>query len=147
MCWIGEKSDKRIAKKDVKVFKILYWDERNACYHPPFYPENYRRGQAYRVSYLGKTSRENGFGLRIDYGFHCYSEHHCLREERLSDMVVKELNGRVIEYYEKGRREFWNYLPAKFVRCIIPVGTTYYENKSGEIVTPTIKIIGDIEYG
>jgi hypothetical protein len=155
MCWIGKQSNKNIATKDIEVFKLMYWDETAEIYDPPFQRFTYKPNNTYEItnSQLGVTQMYKNY-IRIDYGFHCYSNDKCFcNKTNNGTFSVNTItyNNASLEWYTDIR--FANNsryrkindverkpLPLKRVKCIIPKNTMYYENNEGEIVTTKIII-------
>ena len=50
MCWIGLVDDKRIAKQNIIVYKVLErWGIKNKEYRSPFQGKNYEMGHRYTL--------------------------------------------------------------------------------------------------
>lgn len=161
MCWVGKtkkEKERHIAKEDIEVFKIM----RLVKFSPEFLASPYQ-GHIYTV---GKTETayfdgdaksmdkdiyiENGkykTKLLISQGLHSYNASKvglkiCKGTRIFNEVFV------VVPFEEKtGGSELGEYpISTKYGRyvkanCIIPKGTTYYENKHGEIVSESLKIV------
>ena len=147
MCWTTYNKDytvKKIAEKDIEVFKIIHDD------NTPYFQE----GITYEVGKICPTVKidviericnegvaDNIASFRIFEGYHSYSKENCYLEEhewvKYCTRLVrrKSDNAVTICYYGKLDGEY------KLADFIIPKGTTYYENEYGEIVSETIKMI------
>lgn len=145
MCWIGKQSNKNIATKDIEVFKLMYWDETAEIYEPPFQRFTYKPNNTYEIaiSQLGITQMHKDY-IRIDYGFHCYSNDKCYCEKSINcKLFLVKSNNAHLEWYTDEKIAFKEphiFKPLKRVKCIIPKNTMYYENNEGEIVTTKIII-------
>ena len=131
MCWFTTKPPKeKIAKKDIKVQKILY-EKSNGELFSPCYP--YQNWKVYKEGIKLKLSVKNieNCLYTIDEGYHsvkkiviqndnCFTEG---RFGRLSNFMAKSALYRICNF-------------------IIPKGTKYYINIDNEIVSETIKFIG-----
>jgi hypothetical protein len=153
MCWIGYTLDKRRAMHDIKAYKVLYvykLDENVLM--SPRQEFKYAIGQTYnaRITPQAINGARLGF-IRITYGLHCYSENctftryegdphdpkirrYCSIYARLTHYQDDIETGALHTFRKKDY-----YFPVVF-ECTIPKGTTYYENKAGEIVTEALTI-------
>jgi hypothetical protein len=137
MCWVGYIKDRKCALEDITVYKILeetnnLGDDFTGLFSPV-------RGMKYEI---GKTYTPN---LRIkpfynyvcdecsiSIGLHCYSEDNKIIVSNDGDITV--IGGS--RYAAHGH----TIIPI-IVRCIIPKGTIYYINSSGEIVTEKLTLV------
>lgn len=118
MCWISDKLPvRRVARKDTYVYKIVVGGNtgctsavRNLYYE---YNKIYTQEKPINVMLL-KLSKQ----WMIEKGFHSYKTYSKAKEE----------------YY---KLDFPYYT---IVQCIIPKGSTFYENENGEIVSDSIVI-------
>lgn len=155
MCWIGNQSNKKIATHNMTVYKVLdiYKLDENVLMSPR-QQFQYNLGKIYHAKIKPQSiNKPNLHLIKISCGLHCYSKkctfprfgHH--RNVRYNDIHTNllvhqsDLEAGALHVFRK--KEF--YFPAVF-KCIIPKGTTYYENKAGEIVTETLKIIKLTEF-
>ena len=150
MCWYGKLSDKKIAEKDITVYKVLEKRENDngkMCYWGPFqYLYGYAIGHKYKeiikVSTLYYEDGINNDRIIINNGLHCFSE----------NAYVKAFNRPY--YFEIGpNREKTNigkgtWLFKKHInvicKCTIPKGSTYYINNNNEIVTSALIVEEDL---
>lgn len=145
MCWVGSIHDKRIAKRDITVYKILRkCGIKRIEYNAPFRDTTkYKIGCGYNVPYLGV--RNYGCGdIEINEGLHCYSLNVYIKFSRDCDLITYSSDGirsGLQRYYHYESRNTYKYVIAK---CIIPKGSTYFINNAGEIVTEALHIIEDI---
>ena len=142
MCWIGKPGDKRVAGRNITVYKVLNvtMSENGMEYEAP-----YRKGFQY---VMGKKYKVRSFGMNqstpylyIDRGLHCYSQ----------NAYVAALNfGGYISVYSGNNKDprpvdhkcmavfQRTTMPPVVVKCTIPKGATYYKNERGEIVTNSL---------
>ena len=143
MCWIGNLSDKRIAKRDFFAYKVLVKHKKySRDYFSPFMGERYQLGEhcVMPIPISPNPVHTNG-NCRIEEGLHCYSQenkvkiyNNCYGMQILAPYA--DLNVKIYSSY-------FDTIPV-IVKCIIPEGTTYYTNKNGEIVTEKMIIKEEI---
>lgn len=154
MCWVGKTEDIHIAKKDIEVKKVLmkYHDVPCLKYHgvpcsfvSPYRNAPYKFDVIYEATITPRHPHRPDDGtIIIDTGLHCYSA-------KCDSSTYKNVHGRVavmniylLRTFED-TRESHNYVAEisrnpVLMKCIIPAGTTYYENKRGEIVSEKLII-------
>ena len=131
MCWTGLGTDRKLAKEDIKCWKVVLSLGVESFFRPPIrYTQSdmiYEVGNTYH-SLLSIEPRGRGFGLGkyidINIGLHCYASHITFQ---------KTTSG-----YQVSNGDFFISTPTKqikLIECIIPKWTVYYENSKGEIVT------------
>ena len=125
MCfWKSKQSKVLIAKRDIKVYKIGTYAERNS-FNPFFYQEF-----EYRVNQIVFT--EVKFTDTIDWGFHSYIN---------CELVSLYTN---IHLYSCGKLILWLSLQTVYLgEFIIPKGTTYCLNNKGEVVSDKLMYTGN----
>lgn len=154
MCWIGLVTNKRKAMHDIKVYKVLYvYNPNENVLLSPRQQFQYTIGQTYNAKISPQAINRPRLGfVRITYGLHCYSEN-CtfsrMYDGDSDDSKLKRycsIHANLTEHqndFECGAlhvfRKKGYYHPVVF-ECTIPKGTTYYENKAGEIVTEALTI-------
>jgi hypothetical protein len=149
MCWIGHTRDKKKAMHDIKVYKVLkvYRLDENVLMSPR-QQFQYTEGKTYTAK-ITPVPGHRRFGLiKVEFGLHCYSERCTFKREdwdihlkKYSD-VFAELTEHLPDW-EMGaihsyRKDLY-YYPVVF-ECAIPKGTTYYDNRAGEIVSEALTI-------
>lgn len=142
MCWIGKLDDKKVADRDITVYKILMKKRQgingdaSVRYLSPFMLAPYSLDVKYTELIKPDYSHTNSTTYVISEGLHCYS----------GNVFVKtygEESGLTVYSKEesiKGHRPLEAYVASPnrspvVIKCIIPEGFTYYENIYGEIVT------------
>ena len=125
MCY---KPELKIATKPVKVFKIMCPSRKNA-----------NEIASYYYFFTGRIGKEYSSDIvfhnnyTITCGFHSYSSTRCA-------INVQNLIANVCTQIGTQRRildSFWKDRVVK-VKCTLPIGTHYYENERGEIVSDRI---------
>lgn len=130
MCWYGFKMQKKVAAKDIEVYKIgLVQDNRFIC---EFQMYSYEKGVANKEIVL-KEKYYGSCHILIDEGYHSYKRV-SIRFNSLSGKIKYIYRGYKIQPYLDGL-----YHLATF---IIPKGSIYYENLDGEIVSSNIVYTG-----
>jgi len=159
MCWYGKRSDKKVAKTNIEVQKVLMMCDKDvdrflSPYRYEVYTANEEKKHAIVVrDDIVDESKEEP--IRIDIGLHSYS-----RKCKMRKPIPKALQTNYLIVYPKN----YNYQSKLFgnthtyseriiyslrrmpvmVKAIIPKGTTYYENSKGEIVSDKLIITNKI---
>ena len=157
MCWIG-KNVKRIAERDIEVYKVLY--KHKDKYVPYFYCGYL----AYEVGKLYKQEMNvlnDGIYCEVDAAFHSYSMERTYVKRRDNPFLTtyriysKNDESWFDHYYDDKHNTIQvtnKFLSDEtiilkedvhFVKCIIPKGAEYFENEDGEIVSNKIVVTGD----
>lgn len=165
MCWIGKAEDRKIAKKDIKVYKVLQkLKDKNSVnskgeplleYKSPERYTPYNMGATVSAIITPKHLNPSMCAIEdtaIFEGLHCYSE-----EVRI---VIKNFsfnleNSEWVRMNVKGKKDrdvftysdyydYYGFYEPILVECIIPKGTIYYEDKDGIIVSEKLKLIREI---
>lgn len=160
MCWYGRKNNLKVAKKDIKVKKVLNKEFLKKCLVrdksstriiSPYQGSCYEVGETYeeKINPYEFLNVE----IAIDRGLHCYSNKcpHIIEDNwRVSVIVCKKpgilkrilfgkkpdrLDSIGIFSSEEDSPAVNSYRNLLLAQFIIPAGTRYYENDSGEIVT------------
>lgn len=143
MCWLTfdkKASARKIAEKDIIVYKIMYESHGNIYSWFKDFP--YEAGVRYVWGKELKPSRIDDY-WRIEKGFHSYN---CK-----STFILKENNSVFGECWSVRDCKFYTRLnqyslsrgssrEIKKITCIIPKGSIYYENEKGEVVSNQIII-------
>lgn len=143
MCWIGNKCDKRIADKDITVYKVLQKSKAKIpgefLYRAPFRTEfRYVIGGKYSKAIKEKIIDNNL--ITIESGLHCF--------EQYAYVICNDYKTIYVSMsFDDDRWSFEatksGYTPV-IVKCIIPKGTIYYKNIHKEIVTEKLIIKEDL---
>lgn len=143
MCWVSFETKIKVAKDNIPVTKIvIISNDKIKSYYEGF---EYSVGKTYKTELdLPFENSISCYGKRswsINEGFHSYNSS-CPLEKEYFDrtVIVAVLNPHrhthVLGYSPKKARDILG-----IMSCIIPKGSTYYENEVGEIVSDTIKPI------
>jgi len=139
MCWVSSQAVKQIAEEDIKVFKI--GESHRGMFYSMYKNFKYQLNQLYSINiYINKDDDGVFVGSR---GFHSYDP---------SIVHLKISKNGIIQWvvYAGQRRLDYDIVIAGYVKaeCVIPKGTTYYENDFGEIISEAIivKQLKPIEY-
>ena len=159
MCWEGL-CNKKVADKDIKVYKVLLKYEDK---YVPYYLSDklaYEVGKLYKQEMVVEECYYDTSKV-VNVGFHSYSMErtYVKRTSNYFGLVLYKLYtkmGGYFEYYFDGKHnnvEVTNgFLSDKtiilngavhFVKCIIPKGAEYFENEKGEIVSNMIIVTGE----
>lgn len=163
MCWISDDRrtleagkdgkfvetkmpSQKIAEDDIIVFKVLRkWND----YGKPVY-QSAVMGYPYT---LGKTYCDDIHLYKtpwnewaIEKGLHCYSKTTLFSYKKRSYLTFNKMSmlvdtGHGIVTYNDDAIGLYHHV---LIKCIIPKGSTYYENYRGEIVTDKIIILEEI---
>ena len=162
MCWYGRKKNLKVAKKDIKVKKVLnkvffkkclVRDKSFTRIVSPCQGFRYDVGETYEEK-INPSESVNVAEIAIGRGLHCYSNKcpHIIEDNdrRVSVIVCRKpgilkrilfgnkpdrLDSIVIFSSEEDSPAVNSYRNLLLAQFIIPAGTRYYENNSGEIVT------------
>ena len=173
MCWIGKQKDIHVSKEDVQVFKVLYtkpkgWHDLDKNfkreYLAPYYPFRYTLGLMFvseintsnitisKIKPFGRSVIQRGM-TSINKAIHCYSSSCKWQITSDNSLEIKEacrpttsgVTGlNPICHYPLQKKETENLVVA-VVEGIIPAGTEYWENESGEIATSRL-ILNNVKY-
>lgn len=166
MCWYGNITDKKVAKTNIEVQKVLMMSDKDvdrflSPYRYEVYTANEEKKHAIvvmddlLVNVVGESKEDL---IRIDVGLHSYSRK-CKIEKTQRKSLSEDFLMNFLTVYNK------NYNGSKLfggthtysdriiyslrripvmVKAIIPKGTTYYENSKGEIVSEKLIITNKI---
>ena len=129
MCWNGHSEQKKVAEKDINVYKIgRVQDNRFICEFRHFYYEKW-------IPNKELVLRENLWmgSISINEGYHSYKSV-SIEFNSLSDTIKFIYRGYVRHPYRDGLYDLATF--------IIPKGSVYYENLNGEIVSSNILYTG-----
>ena len=130
MCWEGYKSQRRVAEKDIEVYKIgLVQDNIFIC---EFQDYAYEKGVANKELILKEEHHWLGY-ITINEGYHSY--------KRVS-VKYNSLLGSIKYIYRGYRIQPYSDGLFHLATFIIPKGSIYYENLDGEIVSSNILYTG-----
>lgn len=139
MCWISKEINRKVAEEDTFVFKMLIdtsHRQPNTLLSPIcryFYSIGENYSTLNRITVQWSRYEQAYF---INEGFHSYSTDCCVTGQLDGSSIVKNQVGDII-----GRYPYMEGYDFVIVSCIIPKGTTYYENEKGEVVSERIRII------
>ena len=151
MCWetIEKKhTQPKVARKTIKVFKLVAKNVYGYGYTPYFMDMSdvvYKRGCTYthgKPLVLHDPGAFCGTSYYINEGFHSYNSSKVVLDQHWSyyDVVWSATrDGHKLCPYSIPPS--WR-PPLYKMQCIIPKGTTYYENQYGEIVSEAIVVKG-----
>lgn len=140
MCWIGKVGNKKIADRDILVYKILT-KCGNTISAPYFNAFTYKLGSEYSLDKkIDATQYKFPSGVIYIYiheGFHCFNEKCIVKRMETSSGHFVSVTTNNEDFYGKNllRLAGTPQNEVIVVKCIIKKGTEYYENKAGEIVT------------
>ena len=129
MCWNGHSGQKKVAEKDIEVYKIgRVQDNRFICEFRNF---SYEKGVLNEELIL----RENRWmgSISINEGYHSYKRV-SFEFNSLSDTIKFIYRGYLMYPYRDSLYDLATF--------IIPKGSIYYENINGEIVSSNILYTG-----
>lgn len=146
MCWVGKTEDIHIAKEDIEVKKVLMKYHDVPCsFVSPYRNAPYKFDVIYEATITPRHPHRPDDGtIIIDTGLHCYSVKCNSSTYKSAYGGVTIVNIYLLRTFEY-TRESHNYVAdvsrnPVLMKCIIPAGTTYYENKKGEIVSEKLII-------
>ena len=129
MCWNGHSEQKKVAEKDIEVYKIgRVQDNRFICEFRNF---SYKKGVPNEELVLKEICWMGS--ISINEGYHSYKRV-SIRFNSLSGKIKYIYRGYKIQPYLDGLYDLATF--------IIPKGSIYYENLDGEIVSSNIVYTG-----
>lgn len=151
MCWkaTAEYIQPKMAEEDIPVFKIVTkHKKKRGMYEPLYYNGDviYKRDNTYTHEDIVVEINNPclGHAYAINEGLHCYRRDKvvfnpfvCVDSYGIpygSPVWNTKSNHHIIDSGLVSDRD-------RLMDCIIPKGTTYYENEYGEIVTTCIKVV------
>lgn len=156
MCWTGKVKHKYVAKENIEVRKILLKERKEFFDNPSFVSPYQFMKYEIGIGYVTKINPCHGFDdpsrITINEGLHCYSPSKCKfvnhknSKGKTSVITVYLFDYKNLAVQARNTVCF----PADIYRypvlmkAIIPKGTTYYENDSGEIVSEKL-IVKEID--
>lgn len=167
MCWYGTVKDEKVAKRDLRVMKVLYKpikiSERiklpidlNDCFIAPYAATFYEIGKRYEQN-IRKIATYDTIGdadkLVIEKGLHSFSksvkweigrELYNKGEFLANTVSVYCVRDILIPAFKFNQAAIFGYFELKLVECIIPKGTKYYRNNRGDIVSEALIVTGKI---
>jgi hypothetical protein len=161
MCWYGRKKNLKVAKKDIKVKKVLNKEFLKKCLVrdksftriiSPYQGSCYEVGETYEEKI--NPSESVNVEIAIGRGLHCYSNKcpYSVKDDgKMVGLVigkkpnfltriifgnkVTDLNMIGVFSSDEDSPAVDSFRTLILAQFIIPAGTRYYENDSGEIVT------------
>ena len=130
MCWTCKKPIKRIAKKDIEVFKIVYVDADSIV--SAIRNFTYELGKKY-TSELEEPNVFDAFFV-INVGLHSYSNK-CTITNKVNEYNIYGPSRKSRCDYHKWLQICGSMYYAQKLVCIIPKEAAYYINNIGEIVS------------
>lgn len=162
MCWIGKRSDKKVAKTDIGVQKVLMMRDKDVDrFLSPYRYEVYTANEEKKHTIVVNDKIVDELKedlIRIDIGLHSYSRECKIEKTQRKPLSNDFLMNFLIVYpknYDKSKLFGGTYtysdriiyslrrIPV-MVKAIIPKDTIYYENKRGEIVSEKLVITNKI---
>ena len=142
MCWVGKAKNKKVAKRNILVKKLLCKDHTS-----PYQGFRYVSGKQYKEELHPYALCGDNTEISLSHGLHCYSNK-CTTKEIYYDgetyiCVFPPLLSSIGNFFKNvffGKSMGFCLCPYSERRHIlvtgfIPVGSVYYENKDGEIVS------------
>ena len=159
MCWIGKVEHKHVAKENIEVRKMLLKERKELFDNPSFVSPYQFMKYGIGIGYVTKINPLHAFPpsgqsyITINAGLHCYSPSKCRFSKRENfqgetSVITVYLYSEIKNLAVQARNTIC--FPADMYRypvlmkAIIPKGTTYYENDSGEIVSEKL-IVKEID--
>ena len=141
MCWESKKPVKKVADKDVHVFKIC---RMRKGYALPYYmtaKAKYVLGGTYDADWFEEPNYSNG-AFVINHGMHSFSCE-CSISHSISANIIKirpfGLKERIVlDWYDRA-------IGLCMMLCTIPKGEPYYVNEYGECVSRRIRVDAFVE--
>lgn len=162
MCWYGKLSDKKVAKTNIEVQKVLMMSDKDVNrFLSPYRYEVYTANEEKKYTIVVRddiVDELKEYIIRIDIGLHSYSmkcKIEKTQRKQLSEdfprsfLIVHPKNygvGGLFAYTHtySDRIIYSVHRIPVMVKAIIPKGTTYYENSKGEIVSEKLVITNNI---
>ena len=131
MCWASSNTPIiKVAKEPITVFKVV--EVHNGKVISSIMGYEYEIGKEYNLQKELEIVRTNVSRWRIAEGFHSYTH----------DSVNNNINGYWETPNEIVDREVTIFNKHHFMKCIIPIGSKYYLNEFGEVISDSIIPVG-----
>lgn len=151
MCWLSKvEKIPRTAGEDIPVYKVMWLPYEEGKFYSYYNEMEYEVRKVYSMEDFKPENAEFilfGYSMRIDEGFHSYNKDKTKIYDRL---FCWEIQGST-ECFPMYSRDIiltpptdCKYKDIVAVKCIIPKGSTYYENEYGEIVSDKIMVTDEI---
>ena len=166
MCWYGTVNDEKVAKRDLRVMKVLYKPikisehinlpiDLKDYFIAPYAATFYEIGKRYEQDIMQITTYDT-FGdadkLVIEKGLHSFSKSvkwkisklYNIRAFTANTVSVYCVSNMLIPAFKFNQATISGNFELKLVECIIPKGTKYYRNNKGDIVSEALIVTGKI---
>ena len=161
MCWLGKRSDKKVAKTNIGVQKVLMMRDKDVDrFLSPYIYEVYTANEEKKHTIVVRDDIVDELKedlIRIDIGLHSYSRECKIEKTQRKPTPQNSTMNFLIVYPKNYKNKLFGgthtycqsiiyslrRMPV-MVKAIIPKGTTYYENSRGEIVSEKLIITDKI---
>ena len=157
MCWKGSTQQRKVADKDIEVYKVMYKYQDKYLPYYKYSEFHYEPGTLYTQELIPLSISFYSPDLcDIKIGFHSYSHKSTIPMITNSNCIrISTPRGTLIAEYRGYSSETMDIYPTWYcgkievnreihiVMCVIPQGATYYENGQGEIVSNRIVVTGE----
>jgi len=129
MCWIGSKSDKKIAEEDVIVYKAVYKEYNEQRFFSPLMGFEYTTNKVYSSGPLNPEYIYPHFFGRVEIreGLHSFSTNVLEHARRLGKHTLY-IGGFHFIIRNSQLLCIKGDFKLVILKCIIPKGTVYYKN-------------------
>ena len=147
MCWIGTKTDKKIADRDIPVSKIVY--KKDNEFYSVYHHFKYELHKTYKTTLTGCDCWAYVDLLTISTGFHCWranintptiTNNYYIIDSNWTDhykyIGINSIIARILpEHYDLA-----------IIEGIIPKGSMYYINNIDDIVSESVMFTKQLKY-
>ena len=166
MCWYGTVHDEKVAKRDLRVMKVLYKSikiskhiklpiDLKDYFIAPYAATFYEIGKRYEQDIMQITTYDtlgDADKLVIEKGLHSFSKSVKWKIRKLgniwefiaNNISVDCVRNMLIPAFKFNQTTIPGDFELKLVECIIPKGTKYYRNNRGDIVSEALIVTGKI---
>ena len=137
MCWISNKLKIRIAKKDIAVWKVVFFDRKRGIYISPITDYRYILDVINNANMVFKIINDHS-SIGGYEGFHSFSNTVYYNYDNRKVYIYKKhifaKDEFILKFYDKSNFDF------VIAKGRLPKGTKYAINKNGEIISSSIVI-------
>ena len=147
MCWIGTKTDKKIADRDIPVSKIVY--KKNNEFYSVYHHFKYELNKVYKTDLTCCDCWANSEYVTISIGFHCWKANTNIPTLTNTYYIISSNwtgNCKYIGLISINAKILPECYDIAIIEGIIPKGSIYYINDMDDIVSESVMFTKQLKY-